>query len=330
MARMMLKSVALALILSLSHAFNEFRSSQTSGFSGGAQSQFVNQDGTTSGECSYLDNQGRKVRLSYTEYANGNLDVKARESFVQDPKAALKECQNQVRSGQNFLQNQLSQDFFGGLGNTFALPGFNDFSGDAFSTSFDDGFPGVFQGSASFGGFGPDQGGFTGSTYFGSNFPSNGPGVFQVSSGDYGAQILVVQQDGVTTGLCSYQDEQGRTVKINYTEYPNGSIEATSPQKFVTDPVAALGPCKDAVKLQQQQHQQQIQQLQQSQAALQASIQAQQQQIQDQLHRMQEGFRRQQQALQDQLRTQHENIFGSGQFPFNFVPNIPFIPNFRR
>ncbi|XP_042855597.1 uncharacterized protein LOC122242365 [Penaeus japonicus] len=326
-----LKVAAAALAVSVCSAlpgsFHTSSQVSSSGFSGGAQSQFVNQDGVTIGQCSYVDNQGRQVKIDYTEYPDGTLEAKARESFVADPKAALRICQNQVKAGQGQLENQLRNDLFGAFGGpdpqgaTFGADG-------GFAVDSGDAFPGhgVIQGSSSWGGFSPNQGpgSFQGSSYLGSSFPSQGSGVFQVSSGDFGAQILVVSQDGITTGLCSYVDQQGRTVKINYSEYPNGTVEADSKQDFVTDPVAALGPCKEAVNRQQESHRQLVAQLEKEQQELQQNLHRQQQQLHEQLFRQQESFRRQQQNLQQQLRRQQQNIFGSGHFPFAF-PNIPFF-----
>ncbi|XP_047482383.1 uncharacterized protein LOC125034547 [Penaeus chinensis] len=337
----LLKVTVAALAVALCTAFpGQFHSSSqvsSSGYNTGAQSQFVNQDGVTIGQCSYLDEQGREVKIDYTEYPDGRLEAKARETFVTDPKAALRTCQNQVKVGQDQLEEQLRQDLFGGFGVAQPQgPAFGADGGFAFGSD-DASFPGqgIIQGSSSWGGSFPNQGAgsFQGSSYFGSNFPSQGPGVFQVSSGDFGAQILVVSQDGVTTGLCSYVDQQGRSVKINYSEYPNGTVEADSNQDFVTDPVAALEPCKEAVRRQQESHRQLVLQLEKEQQELQQNLQRQQQNLQEQLHRQQQNlqnqlrrqqatFRRQQQSLQDQLRSQHQNIFGSGNFPFSF-PNFP-------
>lgn len=338
----LLKLAVAALAVALSTALpGQLHSSSsqasTSGRETGAQSQFVNQDGVTIGECSYLDEQGREIKIEYTEYPDGRLETKARDPSVTDPKATLRTCQNIVKTGQNQLQDQLRADLFGGIGG--ATPPGPSFGADgSFSLGFDDAsFPGhgIIQGSSSWGSSFPTQGpaSFQGSSFFGSNFPTQGPGVFQVSSGDFGAQILLVSQDGVTTGLCSYVDEQGRSVKINYTEYPNGTVEANSKQKFVKDPVAALRPCKETARRQQESHRQLVARIEKEQRELQENLQRQQQTLHEQLRRQQENlqqqlrrqqasFRRQQQELQERLRRQHANIFNSGNFPFSF-PSFP-------
>lgn len=66
----LLKLAVAALAVALSTALpGQLHSSSsqasTSGRETGAQSQFVNQDGVTIGECSYLDEQGREIKVGF-------------------------------------------------------------------------------------------------------------------------------------------------------------------------------------------------------------------------------------------------------------------------
>ncbi|XP_047482672.1 uncharacterized protein LOC125034769 [Penaeus chinensis] len=85
------------------------------------------------------------------------------------------------------------------------------------------------------------------------------------SSSNAAALRQSVDTSGVRNGECAYMDPQGRSVKIRYTEYPDGRLEAEIPGEGpLQDPAGELARCREAVKETHRQVQDRIQQTQQA------------------------------------------------------------------
>lgn len=65
--------------------------------------------------------------------------------------------------------------------------------------------------------------------------------VFQTSHGN-SVQFQENTNGGVTTGQCSYVDWQGRTIRINYTKYPDGRVDVVTEPR-VWQPKRAYRTC---------------------------------------------------------------------------------------
>ncbi|XP_042860708.1 repetin-like isoform X3 [Penaeus japonicus] len=63
-----------------------------------------------------------------------------------------------------------------------------------------------------------------------------------------GAELVEREENGVTTGTCSYKNDHGMTLEVSYTKDQFGRVTARSRNSFVTDPNATYRTCLEKIE----------------------------------------------------------------------------------